>query len=117
MKTLKNSVNLIGNLGMDPEVREIGNGRKLAKFSMATSESYRNSNGEKVTDTQWHNLIAWGSQAVFAEKYLKKGQSVAVEGKLVHRTYEDKAGNKRFITEVVVNEMQILKNSAKLQEA
>ena len=82
MNNLKNRVNLIGNLGIDPQVRETGNGRKVARFTLATSESYRNSKGDKVTETQWHNVVAWGNQANFAEKYMEKGQQVAVEGKL-----------------------------------
>ena len=109
MNNLKNRVNLIGNLGMDPQVREIGNGRKVARFTIATSETYRNSKGDKVTETQWHNIVAWGSQATFAERYLEKGQQVAVEGKLTHREYKDTKGEKRYITEVVVNEILILK--------
>lgn len=109
MNNLKNRVNLIGNLGMNPQVREIGNGRKVARFTLATSESYRNNKGDKVTDTQWHNIVAWGSQATFAERYMEKGQQVAVEGKLTHREYKDSKGEKRYITEIVVNEILILK--------
>ena len=109
MNNLKNRVNLIGNLGMNPQVREIGNGRKVARFTIATSESYRNSKGDKVTETQWHNIVAWGSQATFAERYMEKGQQVAVEGKLTHRDYKDDKGEKHYITEVVVNEILILK--------
>jgi single-strand DNA-binding protein len=109
MNNLKNRVNLIGNLGMNPQVRELGNGRKVARFTVATSESYRNSKGDKVTETQWHNIVAWGSQANFAEKYMEKGQQVAVEGKLTHRQYQDTKGEKHYITEVVVNEILILK--------
>jgi len=109
MNNFKNRVNLIGNLGMNPQVREIGNGRKVARFTLATSESYRNNKGDKVTDTQWHNIVAWGSQATFAERYMEKGQQVAVEGKLTHREYKDSKGEKRYITEIVVNEILILK--------
>jgi len=94
---------------MNPQVREIGNGRKVARFTIATSESYRNSKGDKVTETQWHNIVAWGSQATFAERYMEKGQQVAVEGKLTHRDYKDDKGEKHYITEVVVNEILILK--------
>lgn len=108
MNTLRNKVQLIGNLGMDPEIKEIANGRKMAKFTMATNESYRNAKGERIQDTQWHNLIAWGPRASFAEKYLLKGKEVALEGKLVHRNYEDKEGNKRFITEIQVSDFLML---------
>jgi len=111
MNNLKNRVSLIGNLGMDPEVRELNGGKKMARFSLATNDTYKNAEGEKVTDTQWHNMIAWGPKAAFAEKYLKKGQEVAVEGKLNHRAYEDDQGVKKYITEVIINQVQILHNS------
>jgi single-strand DNA-binding protein len=108
MNNLRNSVRLIGNLGMNPEVKEASNHKKLAKFSLATSESYKNNDGEKVSDTQWHNLIAWGNQAAFSEKYLKKGNEVAIEGKLTSRNYTDKDGIKRYLTEIVVSEILII---------
>lgn len=108
MNALKNNVRLIGHLGMNPEVKTMDSGRKLAKMSIATNESYKNSSGEKVTETQWHNLIAWGKTAEFAEKYLRKGAEVAVEGKLLNRNYTDKEGNKRYITEVQINELLII---------
>ena len=104
MSTLKNSVRLVGNLGTDPEVKNFDNNRKLAKLSIATNETYKNDKGEKVTDTQWHNLVLWGVQAKLAEQYLRKGDEVAVEGKLANRTYTDKEGVKRYFTEIVVNE-------------
>jgi len=104
MNTLRNSVRLVGNLGMDPEVKSLDNNRKLARLSLATSESYKNDKGEKVTETQWHNLVSWGNQAKFAEDYLKKGDEVIIEGKLTNRSYIDKDGNKRYMCEVVVND-------------
>ncbi|MFI5161637.1 MAG: single-stranded DNA-binding protein [Sphingobacteriales bacterium] len=104
MSTLRNSVRLVGNLGMDPEVKSFDNNRKLAKFSLATNETYKNDKGERVTDTQWHSLVIWGAQAAIAEDILKKGDEVAIEGKLSSRSYTDKDGNKRYMTEVVVNE-------------
>jgi len=107
MKTLRNSVQLIGRLGKDPEVKVFGE-RKKAAFSIATTDSYKNAKGEKVEDTQWHNLVAWGNVAGIAEKYLKKGQEVAIEGKLVHRVYETSAGDKRSITEINVNDIVML---------
>jgi single-strand DNA-binding protein len=110
MNNLRNSVRLIGNIGMNPEVKEIGKDKKLAKFSLATTEVYKNDDGEKVNDTQWHNLIAWGNQAVFSEKYLKKGCEVAIEGKLTSRNYIDKEGIKRYITEIVVSEILMVGN-------
>ena len=107
MKSLRNSVQLIGRLGKDPEVKTYGD-KKKATFSIATSDSYKNAKGEKVEDTQWHNVVIWGKLAGVAEKYLKKGQEVAVEGKLVHRNYESDKGEKRFFTEVSVNDLVML---------
>jgi len=104
MNSLKNSVRLVGNLGRDPEVKSFDNNRKLATLSLATNETYKNDKGEKVTETQWHNLVSWGNQAKFAEDYLKKGDEIAIEGKLTNRSYTDKDGNKRYMCEVVVNE-------------
>jgi single-strand DNA-binding protein len=110
MNNLRNSVRLIGKLGMNPDVKEIGNDKKLAKFSIATTDSYKNDAGEKISDTQWHNLIAWGNQANIAEKYLKKGHEVAIEGKLTSRSYNDKDGVKKYVTEIVVNEILMIGN-------
>jgi single-strand DNA-binding protein len=110
MNTLRNKVQLIGNLGQNPEVKELNGGKKVAKFSLATNESYQNKAGEKVTDTQWHNLVAWGKTADIIEKYLTKGSEVAIEGKLLNRNYTDKDGVKRFVTEVQVSELLMLGN-------
>ena len=96
MSTLRNKVQLIGNLGNDPEIITMDSGKKLAKFSIATNETYKNQQGERVTDTQWHNVIAWGKTAEIIEEYVTKGKEVAVEGKLSHRSYDDKEGNKRY---------------------
>lgn len=108
MKNLRNKVQLIGNLGMAPEIVNLEKGRKLAKFSLATNETYYNNAGEKITDTQWHTLIAWGKSAERVEKLLKKGAEVAVEGKLVNRSFDDKNGVKRYITEIVLNDFLLL---------
>jgi single-strand DNA-binding protein len=108
MYALKNKVQLIGNLGNAPEVRNTESGKKLVRFSVATNEQYKNAKGERVTETQWHNLIAWGKVADIAEKYLVKGTEVAIEGKLVNRNYMDKEGNKKYITEIQVNELLML---------
>ena len=104
MNSLRNSVRLVGNLGMDPEVKVYDTDKKMVRLSIATNETYKNDKGEKVTDTQWHNLIFWGMQAKIAEDLLKKGDEVAIEGKLTNRSYTDKEGIKRYISEVVVNE-------------
>ncbi len=106
MKSLRNSVQLIGRLGKDPEVK-LYNDKKRVSFSIATSDSYKNQKGEKVEDTQWHNIVIWGKLAGVAEKYLKKGNEVAVEGKLVHRIYESN-GEKRYYTEINVNDLVLL---------
>ena len=103
-----NKVILIGNLGKDPEVRHLDNGRSVANFSMATSEVYKNKQGEKVTNTEWHNIVLWTPLAEIAEKFLKKGNQVYIEGKITTRSYDDKDGNKRYITEVVGREMTLL---------
>ena len=110
MNSLRNKVQLIGNLGNDPEIINLESGKTLAKFTIATNESYKNSNGEKVTDTQWHNVIAWGKTADIIENYLTKGKEVAIEGKLTSRSWEDKEGIKRYTTEVVCNELLMLGN-------
>lgn len=105
MNTLKNSVRLTGFLGNHPEVKTFSNNRNLVRISIATNERYRNSQGEWVTDTQWHNLVFWGRQAVFAEKSLTKGSEITIEGKLVNRQYVDKDGVTRYATEINVNEV------------
>ncbi|MBL4662159.1 MAG: single-stranded DNA-binding protein [Flavobacteriaceae bacterium] len=108
MNTLRNKVQLIGNLGNDPEIIMLESGKKLAKFSLATNDSYKNAKGEKVEQVQWHNLIAWNKTAEIVEQYVTKGKEIAIEGKLTSRSYEDKDGQKRYITEVVVNELLML---------
>ena len=108
MNALKNKVQLIGNLGQDPEVLTLDSGAKLAKFSLATNETYRNGKGEKVTETQWHNIVAWGKTAEIVENFLSKGREVAVEGKLIHRSYETKEGEKRYVSEVRCSEVLML---------
>ena len=108
MNRLKNTVQLIGNLGNAPEIRNTESGKKMARFSVATNESYQNAKGEKVTETQWHSLIAWGKVADIVEKYLAKGTEVAIEGKLVNGNYVDKEGNKKYFTQVEVHELMTL---------
>ena len=112
MNALRNSVRLLGHLGDDPKVRKLDSGKTVANFSIATNEIYRDSNGEKQSETTWHRLVAWGKQAEIAEKYLKKGKEVTIEGKLTHRTWEDKNGEKQYTTEIVVNSMLILDKAA-----
>jgi single-strand DNA-binding protein len=114
MYALKNKVQLIGNLGNAPEIKNTESGKKLARFSIATNENYRNSKGEKVTETTWHNLVAWGKVADLAEKFLQKGTEVVIEGKLINRSYTDKDGIKKYISEVQVNELLLLNNKAQV---
>ena len=108
MNTLRNRVQLIGKLGANPEIKSLESNKKLARFSIATNEIYRNSKGEKITETQWHNIIAWGKNADMVEKYLEKGKDVAIEGKLINRNYTDKDGNKKYIIEIQMNEMLLM---------
>ncbi len=103
-----NKVILIGNLGKDPEVRHLENGRAVANFSLATSETYKNKQGERVTNTEWHNIVLWTPLAEIAEKFLKKGGQVYIEGKLTTRSWDDQEGNKRYTTEVVGNNITLL---------
>ena len=112
MNALKNKVQLIGNLGSAPEVRNTESGKKLVRFSIATNEIYHNAKGEKVKETQWHNVIAWGKVADIAEKYLTKGSEVAIEGKLMNNNYTDKDGNKKYSTEIQVHELLLLGGKA-----
>ncbi|MFI5218617.1 MAG: single-stranded DNA-binding protein [Bacteroidia bacterium] len=108
MNNLRNSVRLIGNLGAAPEVKNLDKGNKVARINMATNETYTNAKGERVTETTWHNLVAWGKTAEIAEKYLDKGSEVVIEGKLNSHSYTDKEGVKKHVTEVVVNEILML---------
>ena len=108
MYTLKNNVQLIGRLGTAPEIKNFDNGKKKVNINLATNESYKNSEGKKVEETQWHKLVGWGKIAELVEKYTDKGSEIGVSGKLVYRTYDDKNGDKRTITEVQINELLLL---------
>lgn len=105
MNTLRNKVQLIGNLGNTPEIITLESGKKLAKFSLATNEHYKDADGQKQTKTEWHNLVAWDKTAEIIEKYVTKGKEIAIEGKLTNRSWDDKESNKRYTTEVVVSEV------------
>ncbi|MFH1118558.1 MAG: single-stranded DNA-binding protein [Bacteroidota bacterium] len=108
MNSLSNTVQLIGHLGADPEIRTLESNRKVARLRIATSDDYINKNGEKVKQTQWHNLVIWGGLVEVCENLLSKGREIAIEGKLGYRVYTDKEGNKHFITEITVNELRIV---------
>jgi single-strand DNA-binding protein len=112
MNAMRNKVQLIGHLGQAPEIRTLEEGKKMASLNVATSESFKNAKGEKVTETQWHNVVCWGKLAEIAEKYLVKGIEVAIEGKLINRNYTDKQGVKRYVTEIQANELLILTKKA-----
>ena len=107
MSNLRNRVFLIGNVGKDPEIKNLEKS-KLAVFSLATNEQYRDSKGEKQTDTQWHRLAAWGKLAEIVENYVKKGKEIAIEGSLLTRSYETEKGEKRYSTEIKVSELLLL---------
>ena len=110
MNTLRNRVQLIGNLGQDPETKTLESGKKVTKFTLATNDDYKNGEGQKVNETTWHNIVAWNGLADIAGKYLKKGHQVAVEGRIVYRNYEDKKGITKYVTEIVLNEMMMLRS-------
>jgi single-strand DNA-binding protein len=110
-----NKVIFVGNLGKDPEIRSLDNGVKVASFSLATSESYKNKEGQRVEQTEWHNIVMWRGLAEVAEKYLKKGSQIYLEGKIRTRSWDDKEGNKRYTTEIIADTFTML--GAKREEA
>lgn len=112
MNNLKNHVQLSGNVGKAPEILNLSTGKKLARFSLATRETYRNHLGEKVTDTQWHAIVAWGKTAELIEKEVPKGKAVEIEGKLSSRSYTDKNGNRKYVTEVLCRELKLPQKEA-----
>jgi len=105
---MQNRVQLIGNTGNDPVIKTLDSGRKVANLSIATKGFYKNDKGEQVEQTEWHPVVAWGKTAEIIEKFVTKGKQIGIEGKLTHRSYEDKNGEKRYITEVVANEVLLL---------
>lgn len=108
MNAIRNRVQLIGRVGQDPEIINLESGKKVAKFSLATNENFTNTKGEKVENTDWHNIVAWGKTAEIIEKFVNKGKEIAVDGKISTRSWEDKDGNKRYITEIICSEMLML---------
>ncbi len=108
MSTLRNHVQLIGNVGQEPQITNLESGKKVARFSLATNEFYKNEQGEKVQNTEWHTIVAWGRTAEIIEKYASKGKEIGVSGKLKSRSYEDNVGVKRYVTEVEANEILLL---------
>ena len=116
MNKLQNAVNLIGRTGIDPVIRTFENGVKLAKFSLATNETIIEVNGKKI-QTQWHNIIAWGKKAELVEKFVKKGQLMAVDGKLINRSFLDASGNQKKLTEIQVNEILLISPKSEAVES
>jgi single-strand DNA-binding protein len=116
MSALTNKVTLIGNLGMDPETKTTESGKKVTHFTLATNDGYKGADGQRVKETTWHNIVAWNGLAETAGKYLKKGREVAVEGRIVYRTYEDKKGVTKNITEIVLNDLVLLRNGEKAEK-
>lgn len=114
MDSMKNSIQLIGNLGRNPEITKTSSGAKIGKVSIATSESYKDNNGEKVTQTQWHNLIAWGALADYMETHFKKGDYIGIRGKIRYNSFTAKDGQKQVRTEILVQEFL---NPAKSEKA
>ncbi|RXG11635.1 single-strand binding protein [Leeuwenhoekiella aestuarii] len=112
MSTIRNQVQLIGNVGQEPTLVTLESGKKVARFSLATNEFYKNTKGEKTQDTQWHTIVAWGKTADLIENYLTKGKELALSGKLKSRSYEDKDGIKRYVTEVEASEILLLGSKA-----
>jgi single-strand DNA-binding protein len=112
MNSIKNKVTLIGNIGNAPEIKSFDNNKKMARVSVATNEVYKNQKGERVSETTWHNVVMWGNLATIAEKLLKKGSEVAIDGKIVNRNYTDKDGIKRYFTEIQANELVLLGKAA-----
>ncbi|MGK7391134.1 MAG: single-stranded DNA-binding protein [Candidatus Cyclobacteriaceae bacterium M2_1C_046] len=117
MNALRNRVQLIGRLGNDPEVKTLESGKTLASFSIATSDYYYNDKGERQEDTQWHQVVAWGKKAELVSKHLKKGEEVALEGKLMHRSYENGKGETKYITEINMSELHFMGNKKSRQSA
>jgi single-strand DNA-binding protein len=109
---LRNRVHLMGNLGKDPEVRQLEGGKQMARLSVATNERFSFGDGQTKLDTQWHSVVAWGRTAEQVAQLLRKGSQVALEGRLVHRTYETKDGQKRYVTEVVMDRFELVEREA-----
>ncbi|HOW41743.1 MAG TPA: single-stranded DNA-binding protein [Bacteroidales bacterium] len=117
MNSLKNRVQLIGHLGMDPELKTLESGKKVSHFTFATDDSYKNTDGQKVNETTWHNIVAWNGVAELTEKHLKKGKKIFLEGRIIYRSYEDKNKVTKYITEIVMNDflfLDTLKNNGKV---
>ncbi len=117
MKNLRNQVQLIGRLGAEPEMKTFKSGTHKVSLSIATSETYKNKEGEFITETQWHQVVAWNATASYADKYLNKGTEIMVQGKLTHHSYEDKNGITRYVSEIVADQLLIISKNEKVEKA
>lgn len=108
MKNMRNSVRLVGNVGIDPQITTFESGKKKASMVLATNEKYKNVQGEWVTDTQWHKVVAWGREAAIIEKFVEKGKELTIEGKLIHRSYTGKEGTVKYVTEIVLHDLLLM---------
>jgi len=116
MNALRNKVQLIGRLGQDPEIRTLENGKKVAHFSLATNDSYKSAEGTKVEETTWHSIVAWNGLAELSSKFLRKGREVCIEGRINYRSYNDKNGVQRNVTEIVATDLVLLSSGGNARE-
>ena len=116
MNALRNKVQLIGRLGQDPEIRTLENGKKVAHFNLATNESYKNGEGTRIDETTWHTIVAWNGLADLSSRFLSKGKEVCIEGRICYRTYTDKNGNQRNVTEIVASDLVMLGSGNRTKE-
>ncbi|MFN3756946.1 MAG: single-stranded DNA-binding protein [Flavobacterium sp.] len=108
MNALKNKVQLIGRVGKDPEIKTLNSGKKVATLSLATNDVYVNKQGDKIEQTQWHTVEAWGKTVDIIERFVTKGKEIGLTGKLTTKSYDDKEGNKRYVTKVMINELLLM---------
>lgn len=116
MNALRNRVQLIGRLGQDPEIRTLESGKKVAHFNLATNESYKNAEGSKIDETTWHSIVAWNGLAELSSKFLSKGREVCIEGRISYRSYTDKNGNQKNVTEIVASDLVLLSSGSRSRE-
>ncbi len=116
MKNLRNSVQLVGHLGKNPEITTLDKGKKIARFSMATNDYFTMQDGKKVNNTTWHNIVAWDLKAEFAEKNLAKGNEVLVQGRISNRSYTDKEGQTKYISEIIIHDVLKVQKESAIEE-
>ena len=116
MNALRNKVQLIGRLGQDPEMKTLYSGKKVAHFNLATNENYKSADGTKIEETTWHSIVAWNGLAELSSKYLKKGKEVCIEGRISYRSYTDKNGVQKSVTEIVASDLVLLSSGSNAKE-